>query len=84
MNGPQKVESPAPMVLPSGTIPQIFKHFQLKTQDFTSILRLPHHCDRSHIHSAAGEANSSRGAVPPITGSQRHVFLTAHFSYTAI
>ena len=84
MNGPQKVEFPASVVLPSGTIPPIIKHFQLKIQDFTFILWLPHHCDRSHVHSAAGEANSSRGAVPPSTGSQRHVFLTAHFSYTAI
>lgn len=58
MNRPQKVESPASRVLPSGTIPQIFKHFQLKIHDYTSILWLPHHCDRSHIHSAAGEANS--------------------------
>lgn len=58
MNRPQKVESPASRVLPSGTIPQIFKHFQLKIHDYTSILWLPHHCDRSHVHSAAGEANS--------------------------
>lgn len=58
MNRPQKVESPASRVLPSGTIPQIFKHFQLKIHDYTSILWLPHHCDRSHVHSAAGEAIS--------------------------
>lgn len=58
MNRPPKVESPASRVLPSGTIPQIFKHFQLKIHDYTSILWLPHHCDRSHVHSAAGEANS--------------------------
>lgn len=58
MNRPQKVEFPASRVLPSGTIPQIFKHFQLKIHDYTSILWLPHHCDRSHVHSAAGEANS--------------------------
>lgn len=58
MNRPQKVESPASRVLPSGTIPQIFKHFQLKIHDYTSILWLPHHCNRSHVHSAAGEANS--------------------------
>lgn len=40
MNRPQKVESPASRVLPSGTIPQIFKHFQLKIHDYTSILWL--------------------------------------------
>ena len=84
MNGPQKVESSRLKGIAFGHNPPIIKHFQLKIQDFTSILRLPHHCDRSHVHSAAGEASSSRGAVPPSTGSQRHVFLTAHFSYTAI
>ena len=84
MNGPQKVESPRTNGIAFGHNPQNFQTFPIKIHDYTSILWLPHHCDRSHVHSAAGEANSSRGAVPPSTGSQRHIFLTVHFSYTAI
>lgn len=40
MNGPQKVESPASMVLPSGTIPPNFQTFPIKIHDYTSILWL--------------------------------------------
>lgn len=84
MNEPQKVESPRTNGIAFGHNPPNFQTFPIENSGFYVYLRLPHHCDRSHVHSAAGEANSSRGAVPPITGSQRHVFLTAHFSYTAI
>lgn len=40
MNGPQKVEFPASMVLPSGTIPPNFQTFPIKIHDYTSILWL--------------------------------------------
>lgn len=58
MNGPQKVESSRLKGIAFGHNPPNFQTFPIKIHDYTSILWLPHHCDRSHVHSAAGEANS--------------------------
>lgn len=84
MNRPQKVESPRLKGIAFGHNPPNFQTFPIENSGLYVYSLAAHHCDRSHVHSAAGEANSQRGAVTLITGSQRHAFLTAHFSYTAI